>query len=226
MKKLVTAGALFGCAAISVGPIPALADEATPGTPAPEAAAPASTAMTTPPMTGPLVANPNPIKFDGGPLNTIYLTGAVSGLGLFQTAPGVGGVKNPSGSGDMSNGTFALQNTDGLFQFFLQVGGYSFPALGSPYFHADKTMGDFFGPIPEGYVKLVPNDALSVEVGKLPTLIGAEYAFSFQNMDIERGLLWNQEPIVSRGVQINYTLGPLLCPGRSTMASIRTAITG
>jgi hypothetical protein len=28
-------------------------------------------------------------------------------------------------------------------------------------------------------------------------------------MNIERGLLWNQEPIVSRGVQGNYTLGPL-----------------
>ena len=38
---------------------------------------------------------------------------------------------------------------------------------------------------------------------------GAEYAFTFQNMNIERGLLWNQEPIISRGVQANYTLGPL-----------------
>ena len=28
-------------------------------------------------------------------------------------------------------------------------------------------------------------------------------------MNIERGLLWNQEPVVSRGVQANYTMGPL-----------------
>jgi len=28
---------------------------------------------------------------------------------------------------------------------------------------------------------------------KLPTLIGAEYTFTFENMNIERGLLWNQE---------------------------------
>ena len=28
-------------------------------------------------------------------------------------------------------------------------------------------------------------------------------------MNIERGLLWNQEPIISRGVQANYTAGPL-----------------
>jgi Putative beta-barrel porin-2, OmpL-like. bbp2 len=43
----------------------------------------------------------------------------------------------------------------------------------------------------------------------LPTLIGAEYTFTFQNMNIERGLLWNQEPAVSRGAQINYTMDPL-----------------
>jgi len=45
--------------------------------------------------------------------------------------------------------------------------------------------------------------------GKLPTLIGAEYTFSFENMNIERGLLWNQENAVNRGVQANFTAGPL-----------------
>ena len=183
-----------------------------PGTPAPaaEAAAPASTAMSTPSMTGPLVANPNPMKFDGGPLNTIYLTGAVSGLGLEQTGAVAG---DHGGIADLTNGSFSLQNTEGLFQFYLQVGAYSFPALGTPYSHVDKTTGDLFGPIPEGYVKIAPNDAFSVQAGKLPTLIGAEYAFTFQNMDIERGLLWNQEPIVSRGVQVNYTIGALALSG-------------
>jgi hypothetical protein len=28
-------------------------------------------------------------------------------------------------------------------------------------------------------------------------------------MNIERGLLWNQEPVISRGIQGNYTAGPL-----------------
>ena len=52
-------------------------------------------------------------------------------------------------------------------------------------------------------------DSFSIEAGKLPTLIGDEYTFTFENMNIERGLLWNQEPAVSRGVQANYTAGPL-----------------
>ena len=49
----------------------------------------------------------------------------------------------------------------------------------------------------------------SIEVGALPTLIGDEYTFSFENLNIERGILWGAEPAVSRGVQANFTTGPL-----------------
>jgi hypothetical protein len=42
------------------------------------------TAMTTPGMSAPLVANPNPFSFDAGPVGPVYVTGAVSGLGLWQ----------------------------------------------------------------------------------------------------------------------------------------------
>jgi hypothetical protein len=62
--------------------------------------------------------------------------------------------------------------------------------------------------VPEAYLKLQPTPEVSILLGKLPTLIGAEYTFTFQNMNIERGLLWNQEPAVSKGVQLNYAKGP------------------
>jgi len=102
-----------------------------------------------------------------------------------------------------------VQKTDGVFQFYTQSGVYSFPTVGTPYFHVSKVTGNTFGGLAVGYAKLQPTEEVSVQVGKLPTLIGAEYAFTFQNMNIERGLLWNQEPIISRGVQGNYTSGPL-----------------
>src|SRR6185437_732783 len=57
--------------------------------------------------------------------------------------------------------------------------------------------------------KLAPSDSFNLEAGKLPTLIGAEYTFTFQNLNIERGLLWNQEPAISRGIQANYVSGPV-----------------
>ncbi len=47
-------------------------------------------------------------------------------------------------------------------------------------------------------------------VGALPTVMGAEYTFTFENMNIERGLLWNQENAVNKGIQVNQTLGKYL----------------
>ena len=64
--------------------------------------------------------------------------------------------------------------------------------------------------MPQAFLKLQLTDAFSIEGGKLPTLIGAEYTFDFENFNIERGLLWNQEPAVSRGAQVNYTVGPVV----------------
>jgi hypothetical protein len=37
--------------------------------------------------------------------------------------------------------------------------------------------------------------------------MGAEYTFTFENMNIERGLLWNQENAINRGIQVNQTIG-------------------
>jgi hypothetical protein len=175
--------------------------------PAPGEAQPAApTAMTTPAIAGPLVANPNPISFDAGPLGPVYVTGIVSPLGLWQnnTAPG-----DQHSLASLSNGQFFFQKTDGLFQYFVQVGAYTLPALGTPYVNTPRATGDFYGPLPQAFVKIAPTDEFSISAGKLPTLVGAEYTFSFENMNIERGLLWNQENAVNRGVQLNYTAGPL-----------------
>jgi hypothetical protein len=165
----------------------------------------APTAMTTPAMTGPLAANPNPMSFDAGPLGPVYVTGVVSGLGLWQNNPFPGDQRSLA---SLSNGQFFFQKTDGLFQYFVQVGAYTLPALGTPYFNTPEATGDFFGPLPQAFIKLAPTDSFSISAGKLRTLIGAEYTFSFENMNIERGLLWNQENAVNRGVQVNYTADP------------------
>jgi Putative beta-barrel porin-2, OmpL-like. bbp2 len=159
-----------------------------------------------PSMNGPLSSNVSPTQFDAGPLGTVYVTGAVSGMGMLQNneAPG-----DKDAQVDLTNGQVFIQTTEGPVQFFLQVGAYSTPSLGLPYMKADKTTDALFGPVPLAYVKIAPTDNLSIQIGKLPTLIGAEYTFTFQNQNIERGLLWNQEPAVSRGVQVNYAQGPV-----------------
>jgi hypothetical protein len=202
-------------------PPPAAVPAAAPA-PAEAPAAPAAptSPLTAPSYAGPLAQNPTPMHADLAGLGTVYLTGAVSGLALFQSDP-VGAVFNPAGkllgrdqsnNVDLSNGFAIIQKIDGLVQFYAQVGAYSLPALGVNY-HQTQRAGEanslYFGPLPEAYLKIVPTDTFSVSGGNLPSLIGDEYTFTFQNMNIERGLLWNLEPAISRGVQANLTTGPV-----------------
>jgi hypothetical protein len=193
----------------------AAAQTATPA-PAPAAVAapspPAASPAPYPSMSATLSANPNPAVFDAGPiLGKLTVTGVVSGLGLWQTAPTTDffGNRNAAGYADLSNATVMVQKTDGPIQFFLQAGAYSLPALGSPYVRANKVDTATFSYFQQGFIKIVPNANFSVEVGALPTLIGDEYTFTFENMNIQRGLLWNQENAVTKGVQVNYANGPL-----------------
>jgi Putative beta-barrel porin-2, OmpL-like. bbp2 len=201
--------AAFAWALLGIGS--AMADEAAPAPPTgeqpPAAEQPAApTALTTPTLTGPIAGNTNPINFDLGPLGPVYLTTVVSGLGLWQNnvAPG-----DQHSLASLTNGQFIFQKTDGLFQYYVQAGAYTIPSLGTPYVNTQKATGDFFTALPVANLKIAPNDAFNIQGGKLPTLIGAEYTFTFQNMNIERGLLWNQEPAISRGAQVNYTMDPL-----------------
>ena len=107
---------------------------------------------------------------------------------------------------DLSNGQVFLQKTTGWWQFYLQAGAYNIPDLGVPFVSTADTVKNLYGPLPVGYLKLVKGNS-SIELGALPTLMGAEYTFDFENMNIERGLLWNQENAVNRGIQVNQTLG-------------------
>ena len=108
---------------------------------------------------------------------------------------------------DLSNGQVFIQKSDGWFQFYLQAGAYNIPDLGVPFVSTKDTISGLWGPLPIGFVKLQAGKNTSFQIGSLPTLIGAEYTFSFENMNVERGLLWNQEPAISRGIQANQTLG-------------------
>jgi hypothetical protein len=171
-------------------------------TPAPQQGAPTPAApmpLPTPSMSGPL-QTAVPHEFDGGPFGKLEVTGIVSGIGLTQGnhLPG-----DNSTHWDISNAQAFIQKTTGWWQFYLQAGAYTLPALGAPFFSAGDTVKDFYTAFPQGYLKLVKGD-FSAEIGALPTLIGAEYTFTFENMNIERGLLWNQENAVNKGIQLNY----------------------
>lgn len=167
--------------------------------PAPAAPAP----LGTPSITGPITNLP-PAVFNAGPFGNIDVNGFLTGTGMWQ-GNHVPGDSNTQAS--LSNGQVFIQKADGWFQFYIQAGAYNIPALGTPFLQTDKTITDLFGPVPVAFLKLQAGKNTSIEIGALPTLIGAEYTFTFENMNIDRGLLWNQENAVNRGIQVNQTMG-------------------
>src|SRR6266568_3109660 len=150
-----------------------------------------------PSMSGPL-QTAVPHEVEGGKL---AVTGILSGIGWTEGNHVTG---DSSTHWDVSNAQIFVQKTTGWWQFYLQGGAYNLPAIGVPFLSTADTVKNIYGPFPQGYLKLVKGN-FNVEVGALPTLIGAEYTFSFENMNIERGLLWNQENAVNRGIQLNWT---------------------
>ena len=186
-------------------------DQTTPPAPAAAPAAPAPTPMANPAMSGPLNANPHPAVFDAGPLGSVTVDGVLSGGAMWQSNPAFDafGVQNKAGSADLTNAQVILNGGVGPVSFYVQAGAYDLPSLGTPYYRASTMTNNTYGYVPQGFLKFQINSDWSIQGGALPTLIGAEYTYTFENMNIERGLLWNQEPAVSKGVQVNFSHGPI-----------------
>ncbi len=145
-----------------------------------------------------------PINFDAGPLGQLSVNGIISGIGLWQGNHVAG---DNVAQAALSNGQIFLQKTTGWWQFYIQAGAYNIPSMGTPFLSTEKAITDLYGPVPVAYAKLVPGKNTTLQIGSLPTLMGAEYTFDFENMNIERGLLWNQENAINRGIQLNQTIG-------------------
>lgn len=157
-----------------------------------------------PSMSASLAANANPYSVDLDWAGTWYAGGAVSGLAYYQDNPNFG----VHSQFDLDNGQAWIEKKDGWWQFYVQAGAYSLPSLGAGYIKSSLAPALLYGDVPVAYAKIAPTANFSIQAGKLTTLIGGEYDFTFENLNIQRGLLWNQTPTVSEGVQANYASGP------------------
>jgi hypothetical protein len=168
----------------------------------PAAPAPLSTFV----LTGPLQWLP-PATFDAGPLGKLSVNGIVTGFSVFQnnSMPG-----DDNAQATLSNGQIFIQKADGKLQYYIQAGAYTMPTLSVPFLNAQDTVKNYYGPVPVAYLKLQAAKNTQFLIGSLPTLMGAESTFTYQNFNIERGIVWNQENAVNRGLQVNQTLGKYL----------------
>jgi Putative beta-barrel porin-2, OmpL-like. bbp2 len=182
---------------VALAELPSVGQSPAPDSTAPAAAPAPPAPLPTPSMSGPL-QTAVPHEVEGGKL---AVTGILSGIGWTEGnhIPG-----DDASHYDISNAQLFVQKTSGWWQFYLQGGAYNVPAIGVPFLSTSDTIKNIYGPFPQGYAKFVKGN-FNVEIGALPTLIGAEYTFSFQNMNVERGLLWGQENAINRGIQLNET---------------------
>ncbi|MCK2055150.1 outer membrane beta-barrel protein [Methylobacterium sp. 37f] len=168
--------------------------------------------ITFPAYGGIIKQNPNPACLTIGGFGDIYVGGAVTGY--FYTQPNqytFSPAPLPSdraGRVDVSNLMGFIQKADGPFQFYAAFGAYSIPGLGLPIYGTFDQTDLLYSPAPIVFGKYVINDNWSVQGGRMPTLIGSELPFTFQNLNISRGLLFNQENVINQGVQVNYSDGP------------------
>ncbi len=199
------AAAAFSLALVAsaqTAPAPAPAPAAAPAAPADAAPAPLSTFV----LTGPLQWLP-PATFDAGPFGKLSVNGIVTGFARFQNNPMLG---DDTAQATLSNGQIFIQKADGNFQYYIQAGAYTMPTLSVPFMNAQDTVKNYYGPVPVAYVKLPVGKTTQFLIGQLPTLMGAESTFTYQNFNVERGIVWNQENAINRGLQVNQTLGKYL----------------
>jgi len=158
-----------------------------------------------PALSGPLSYNPEPMSVDLAG-SKLYVTAIGSGyLGTqSNTTPGV-----DSNFADLSNAQVIVQKPEGVFQFLVQAGLYNQETLGAAFVKSTDYTSNSYGVVPQAWVKIAPSSTFNVQAGILPTLIGLEAPFTFQNTNIERGILWGQENVMTRGVQANVTAGKL-----------------
>jgi hypothetical protein len=179
----------------------------TPTPPAPTPApAPAPAPLSTFVLTGPLQWLP-PATFDAGPFGKLSVNGIVTGFAQFQNNPVPG---DDDAQATLSNGQIFIQKAYGLFQYYIQAGVYTLPTLSVPFVNAQNTVNNLYGPVPVAYAKWQAAKNTQFLIGSLPTLMGAESTFTYQNFNIERGIVWNQENAINRGIQVNQTVGKYL----------------
>jgi hypothetical protein len=148
-----------------------------------------------------------PISFNIAQIENIQFHAVATGIGMAQTNPASGDFNSLV---DISNAQLILQKNSGLVQFYIQSGYYSTPSLGTTYQRASLQTKDSFGLVPLANISFAPTNQWLLTAGKINSFGGNENTFTYQNNNIDRGLLWNQTSNVSRGFQASYKQGALL----------------
>ncbi len=134
------------------------------------------------------------------PLGKLNLRGAFTGYTIYTNNRAGGDKKTRY---DIGSALISVSKPAEPVGFTLIGGAYGVPVVGVG---IGKTTDatSLFSALPVAYIEVSPADSLSIQAGKLPTIIGYESAFTFLNNYLQRGLVWNMQPVVNNGVRVVY----------------------
>ncbi|MBV8164067.1 MAG: outer membrane beta-barrel protein [Candidatus Eremiobacteraeota bacterium] len=208
MKKPHLVARAFACLfvlAVAFG-VTARAQASTP-TPSPAAAATPAPAASASPSPSPMPTSTSlalgPLSVDGVFSAFSLFTSGVNATGALDTPTGID-VNNRT---DISNVFLIVNKESGTFRYGFAAGAYNIPVVG---FALNKTTQDgantsLYGALPSVYVEFAPNNSFNLQAGKLATMTGQESTYTYEDINIQRGIIWNMEPAVSRGVRGTLT---------------------
>lgn len=153
------------------------------------------------PMAETLAFSKDSLGIDLEQLGFYKFSVAATGLAGHQTNPMPG---NNQMISDLSNAQILLEKLEGPIQLFAIAGSYSIAELSAAYVRSSTLPNNTWGYLPAGWLKIPSGENFSILAGKLFAIGGLEGTFSYENTNIQRGLLWKQTSSVSRGIQLDY----------------------
>lgn len=146
-------------------------------------------------------------------LGPLTIDGVFSAFSLFtHNVNPTGSFDTPSGADlsnrtDVSNAFLIVNKSSGIFRYGFAAGAYNIPVVG---FALNKTTQNgantsLYGAVPSMYVEYAPSSSFNLMAGKLATFTGQENTYTYEDANIQRGIIWNIETAVSRGVRANFT---------------------
>lgn len=150
---------------------------------------------------------PTPLNIRAGFLGNITLSGALSGLVSYQSGKYFSGVNDKIYRAEIDNAIISIKKSSGVLRFTMLAGAYNPPSIFLPLVSTSARVKNSFGPLLQGYITIAPNKSFNIMIGKFGAIPGLQAFLTYLNPYVQHGVLGFQEPLVSRGVQLNYNCG-------------------
>ncbi len=107
---------------------------------------------------------------------------------------------------DAGSAIVSISKKKGKFGYAFIGGAYAVPVVGFAPVPTGLTTSAFSG-IPVAYIDYSITPSFTVALGRLPTIIGYETFATALNDYIQRGRVWNLQPVVHHGIRLSYGAG-------------------